>query len=140
MDSSHTRMEVKQVEPVHMFEHLWKSILHLFSGTNPQNMSAVVATAKASDEGLKQEMRQMVDMMKDLSLSLLSNQRNGRGRERPSNQGGDGQPRPAGGGQRNWKYPPTCYNCGEVGHISPQCDKPPRMGGDVYPLPCTASK
>ena len=30
---------------------------------------------------------------------------------------------------------PTCYNFGKLGHISPQCDKPPRMGGDMYPLP-----
>ena len=30
---------------------------------------------------------------------------------------------------------PTCYNCEELGHISPQCDKPPRMGGDMYLLP-----
>ena len=50
---------------------------------------------------------------------------------------GDGQPRNGGdqGARRNWKYPPTCYNCGKLGHISPQCDKPPRMGGDMYPLP-----
>ena len=33
-------------------------------------------------------------------------------------------------------YPPPvkCWNCGEWGHISPQCDKPVRMGGDMYPI------
>ncbi|MCO5563836.1 hypothetical protein L7F22_017485 [Adiantum nelumboides] len=28
-----------------------------------------------------------------------------------------------------------CYNCSEWGHKSPQCDKPKRMGGDMFPLP-----
>ncbi|MCO5583404.1 hypothetical protein L7F22_037315 [Adiantum nelumboides] len=28
-----------------------------------------------------------------------------------------------------------CYNCGEWGHKSPQCDKSKRMGGDMFPLP-----
>ena len=32
-------------------------------------------------------------------------------------------------------YNPTCHNCGKLGHISPECDKPPHMGGDMYPLP-----
>ena len=30
---------------------------------------------------------------------------------------------------------PTCFNCGELGYISPQCNTPPRMGEDMYPLP-----
>ena len=38
-------------------------------------------------------------------------------------------------GGRGWQFTPTCYNGGELGDISPQCDKPPRMGGDMYPLP-----
>ena len=26
------------------------------------------------------------------------------------------------------------WNCGEWGHVSPQCDKLVRMGGDMYPI------
>ena len=77
-------------------------------------------------------------MMKNLSLNLLSNAQNSRGHDRPSNQANRGGMARNSGGQnagRNWRFPPTCYNCGELGHISPQCDKPPRMGGDMYPLP-----
>ena len=82
-------------------------------------------------------MRQMVDLMKDLSLNMLGNAGNNRGRARFANQpGGEGQSK-NGAGQgngRGWRQMPTCYNCGELGHIIPQCDKPPRMGGDMYPL------
>ena len=41
------------------------------------------------------------------------------------------------GGQncRSGRQTPTCYNCGELGHISPHCDKSPIQGGDMYPLP-----
>ena len=38
-------------------------------------------------------------------------------------------------GGKGWRFTPTCYNCGELGYISPQCDKPPRMGEYMYPLP-----
>ena len=83
-------------------------------------------------------MRQMVDLMKDLSLNMLGNVGNNRGRARFANQpGGEGQPKNGArqSNGRGWRQIPTCYNCGELGHISPQCDKPPRMGGDMYPLP-----
>ena len=78
-------------------------------------------------------MKQVVDLMKNLSLNLLNGAGNGRRGGRQSNQpnGDSGQ---ANGGRR-WRNMPTCYNCGELGHISPQCDKPPRMGRDMYPLP-----
>ncbi|RYA73815.1 hypothetical protein DD595_24815, partial [Enterobacter cloacae complex sp. 4DZ3-17B2] len=105
-----------------------------------QVMPAVVTTA-VQDDGLRQDMRQMVDLMKNLSLNMLGQVGNNRGRGRFANQpnqsGGEERPR-NGVGQSNgrfWRQTPTCYNCGELGHISPQCDKPPRMGGDMYPLP-----
>ncbi|MCO5558767.1 hypothetical protein L7F22_012354 [Adiantum nelumboides] len=28
-----------------------------------------------------------------------------------------------------------CYNCGELGDIKPLCDRPPRMGANMFPLP-----
>ena len=107
----------------------------------PQIVPAVVNATTVLDDGLRQEMRQVVDLFKDLSLNLLNDAKNGRGRERNENHAkGEGQPRNGGGqgARRNWKYPPTCYNCGELGHISPQCDKPPRMGGTCihYPHSC----
>ena len=77
--------------------------------------------------------------MKNLSLNLLSNAGNAQGRGRQANQfnGDNGQGKTSNGlnNGRGWRKVPTCYNYGELGHISPQCDKPPRIGGDTYPLP-----
>ncbi|MCO5604219.1 hypothetical protein L7F22_058382 [Adiantum nelumboides] len=86
------------------------------------------------DDGLRQDMRQVVDLMKNLSLNLLSNAGNHHGQGRQFNQTNSSGGQNSGGGKR-WKNVPTCYNCGELGHISPQCDKPKRLGGDMYPLP-----
>ncbi|MCO5601602.1 hypothetical protein L7F22_055725 [Adiantum nelumboides] len=72
--------------------------------------------------------------MKNLSLNLLSNARNYHGQGRQFNQTNNNGGQNSGGGKQ-WKNVPTCYNCGELGHISPQCDKPKRLGGDMYPLP-----
>ena len=89
--------------------------------------------------GLQKDMREVVDIMKNLSLNLFSNASANHGHKKPFNQPTDdhtqhkhnhGQ-----SGGRAWRFTPTCYNCGELGHINPQCDKPPRMGGDMYPLP-----
>ena len=106
----------------------------------PQVVPPVVTTI-VQDDGLRQDMRQMVDLMKDLSLNMLGNAGNNRGRGRFANQpGGEGQPKSGTGHSngRSWRQIPTCYNCGELGHISPQCDKPRRMGGDMYPLPASS--
>ncbi len=96
----------------------------------------VVPTASVQDDGLRQEVRQVVDLMKNLSLNFLGNAQ-GRGRQynQPANDGGQGRNGSGSNSGRGWRKIPTCYNCGELGHISPQCDKPPRMGGDMYPLP-----
>ena len=50
----------------------------------------------------------------------------GRQPNQPTNDGTNG---------KSLRQTQTCYNCGELGHISPHCDKPPRQGGDMYPLP-----
>ena len=96
----------------------------------------IVPTTPVQDDGLRQEVRQVVDLMKNLSLNLLGSAQ-GRGRQynQPANDGGQGRNGNGSNGGRGWRKVPTCYNCGELGHISPQCDKPPRMGGDMYPLP-----
>ena len=64
----------------------------------PQIVPAVVNATTVLDNGLRQEMRQVVDLFKDLSLNLLNDAKNGRGRERNENHAkGDGQPRNGGG-------------------------------------------
>ena len=92
----------------------------------------IMAARVATNDGLRQEMRQVVDLMKNLSLNLLSNVEN-KGCGKSSNQpnGNSGQ----GNGGRKWKNMPTCYNCGEIGCINLLCNKPTRMGGDMYPFP-----
>ena len=99
----------------------------------------VVPTASVQDDGLRQEVRQVVDLMNNISINLLSNVGNAQGHGRQSNQpsGNNGQNQNGGGSNngRGWRKKPTCYNCEELGHISPQCDKLPRMGGNMYPLP-----
>ena len=32
-----------------------------------------------------------------------------------------------------------CFNYGDWGHYSTNCDKPPRMGGEIYPFPSRLS-
>lgn len=58
-----------------------------------QVMPAMVTTV-TQDDGLRQDMRQVVDLMKYLSLNMLGNVGNNQGLARFANQpGGEGQPR-----------------------------------------------
>ena len=70
-----------------------------------------VVTTTAQDDGLRQDMRQVVDLMKNLSLNMLGNAGNNRGRGRFANQPrGEGQTK-NGVGQTNgrgWRQIPTC--------------------------------
>ena len=38
------------------------------------------------------------------------------------------------GGKGTFAPDRKCFNCGDWGHYSTHCDKPPRMGDDMYPL------
>ena len=74
-------------------------------------MVPAVVTTTAQDDGLRQDMRQVVDLMKNLSLNMLGNAGNNRGRGRFANQPrGEGQTK-NGVGQTNgrgWRQIPTC--------------------------------
>ena len=85
------------------------------------------------DDGLRHKIKQVLDLMKNLSLNLLVNARNVQGHGRKANHpNGDGG---QGNGGKRWRNMPTCYSCGEIGHINHLCNKTKRMGGDMYPLP-----
>ncbi|MCO5556648.1 hypothetical protein L7F22_010199 [Adiantum nelumboides] len=83
----------------------------------------------------RKEMQEVVGIMKNLSVHMMGGGRGqgyGYGRGYGSNEcfaGGRGR----GMAVRRDMF--QCYNCGEWGHKNPQCDKPKRMGGDMFPLP-----
>ena len=119
--------------------HVPKDVQHATVVLVPPPVMPAVVAAAVPDDGLQKDMREVVDLMKNLSLNLLGNAGANRGQRKPFNQAtGDHSQHKHNHGQsggKGWRFAPTCYNCGELGHISPQCDKPPRMGGDMYPLP-----
>ncbi|MCO5604339.1 hypothetical protein L7F22_058504 [Adiantum nelumboides] len=84
-------------------------------------------------------MQEVVGLMKNLSVHMMGGGRGqgyGYGRGYGSNDcfaSGKGR----GMAGRGDMF--QCYNCGQWGHKSPQCDKPKRMGGDMFPLPSQIS-
>ena len=132
------KFEPKRVQPTPMAIGILPSmvaplIVHTFHQVTSTNPVTVV------DDGVRQDIHQMVDLMKNLSLNLMSNTGGGRGRghgyyQRGTNEGQIGGDSGHGFG-RGCQYIPTCCNCGELGHKSFECDKPPHMGDDMYPLP-----
>ena len=84
---------------------------------------------------MRKDMKKMMELMKNLSINLMNNP-SGRGRGRGSYEAA-GEGAPSGGRGRGYygRRLPTCYRCGEYGHYSNECDRPPRAGGHIFPLP-----
>ena len=127
-----------EIKKVRFLESIIPKELHHHVHTIALIVPLVVSVAPATlvqDDKLRQDTRQVVELMKNISLNLLGNAQS-RGRQFNQPNGDNGQGRSGGDSNngRGWKKIPTCYNCGDLGHIIPQCDKPPRMGGDMYPL------
>ena len=99
-------MEMRKPKPVVQrvpMEVLQQAVLQMVPPV-VQPVVPIMAARVVADDGLQQEMRQVVDLMKNLSLNLLSNVGN-QGRGRSSNQpnGNGGQ----GNGGRKWRNMPT---------------------------------
>ncbi|MCO5562374.1 hypothetical protein L7F22_016001 [Adiantum nelumboides] len=80
----------------------------------------------------RKEMQEVVGLMKNLSVHMMGGGR-GQGYGYGCGYEGFASGRGTGMAERGDMF--QCYNCGEWGHKSPQCDKPKRMGGDMFPLP-----
>ena len=84
VDTLHRRIEVRSQNP--MQGHVPKDVQHAtMVSLPPLVMLAVVATT-ILDDGLQKEMREVVDLMKNLSLNLLSNGGANWGPKKPFNQ------------------------------------------------------
>ena len=117
MDTSDAGMEYKSTEASPILTS--RGILPM---TEPQPVQLAVPVAPEGNGDLKKDMREMVDMMKTLSLNLM-NSGHGGGQGQGRGRGGEGYGRGGGrgfyGGRRP---PPTCFNCGNLGHYSTECD------------------
>lgn len=73
-----------------------------------------VASPSRKTEELWKDMRQVVDLMKDLSLNLMNNA-SGRGRGKPYHGPSDGPPEGgSGSGYYAGRRLPTCFKCDDV--------------------------
>ena len=84
VDTLQRRMEVRPGNPIQGYAP--KEVQHAtVVSVPPPVMSAMVAAA-VPDDGLRKDMREVVDLMKNLSLNLLGNTGANRGPRKPFNQ------------------------------------------------------
>ena len=121
VDTLQRRVEVRPMNP--MQGHILKDIQHATMVSVPPPMMPTVVVAAVLDDGLQKEIREVIDLIKNLSLILLSNTCVNRGPKKPFNQATGDHPQHrhnhGQSGGKGWRFTPTCYNCGELGHISP---------------------
>ena len=71
VDTLQRRVEVRSVSPVQ--GHVPKEVQHATMVSVPPLVMPIVVVAAILDDGLQKDMREVVDLMKNLSLNLLSN-------------------------------------------------------------------
>ena len=77
IDSLPLAVEIRKVEPI--VQRPLVEVLRPIIQALVQPLAPAMIAAIAIDDGLRQEMRQVVDLMKDLGLNILSNSRNVQG-------------------------------------------------------------